>query len=106
MEVRNRSRVVLLALLLLMCAGGPAIAAVDVSGRWGVILQSYFLGPQPSEWDFEQSGTTIVLTITFTGPALFGTVGPYDGTIDPDTGVFHVDLPDAVVYPGLPPCPD
>src|SRR5436309_15162386 len=106
MKVRDRSSVLLLATLLVTAGASPAPAAVDVTGRWGLVVESSFIGPQPSEWDFEQTGTTIVLTITFTGSTVSGTVGPYPGTIDPDTGVFHVDLPDAPSYPPFPPCPD
>jgi hypothetical protein len=44
------------------------MAGVDLTGRWGVVMQSFFFGSVPMEWDFEQTGTHIVLTITFTGP--------------------------------------
>lgn len=105
MAARYRSNMLLLVALLLASAMRPAVAAVDISGRWGVMVQSGFIGVQPTEWEFEQSGTSLVLTITFTDPGFSGAVGPYSGTIDPDTGVFSVDLPEPNSYP-FPPCPE
>jgi cysteine-rich repeat protein len=107
MDVRRTFRVLLLVASVLGAGVRPAAAAVDVSGRWGVVIQSpYFPSGVQSEWDFEQTGMQLALTITFTDPFISGTEGPLDGTIDPDTGVFHVDLPDAQVPFGFPPCPD
>lgn len=106
MDVRSSRASLLLAMLLLIVAARPTAAAIDISGRWGVVIQSFYIGPQDSEWDIEQTGTAIVVTITFTGPYLSETDGPYTGTIDPVTGLFHVDLPDASVPFPFPPCPD
>jgi cysteine-rich repeat protein len=69
-------------LIILICLTGPAAAraAVDMTGSWTTTL----LGPGDMQVDIVQSGTA--LTFTFES-------GPRDhGIIDPDTGVFHVDL--------------
>jgi len=66
----------------------PAAAAVDVTGTWGVTVQTV-IGPESSEWTMVQSGTQLTLTYTLPG----GTEGPFVGTIDPDTGDFSVPLP-------------
>jgi hypothetical protein len=55
---------------------------------------------------FQQTGSEITLTITVVGDPFPGTIGPGSGTIDPETGVFSVDLPDTVPAPPALPCPD
>jgi cysteine-rich repeat protein len=105
MSARARFRALLLVASIL--SARHAAATIDVSGRWGVVVASpYFPDGVRSEWDFQQTGTALVLTITFTDPSISGTSGPRAGTIDPDSGVFTVDLLDADVPLGFPPCPD
>lgn len=86
MDIRTQVRAVVLVTLASSAAVGPAASAVDVTGRWGVIIQSSFVGPVRTEWDFEQTGTDLA--------NFSATSGPHDATIDPNTGVLHVDLPD------------
>ena len=72
----------------------PAAATVDVTGGWGLTLQS-IIGPLPGAFDFVQTGTQLEAMVSLQGgpPG-----GPYTGTIDPDTGVLTVPLPDTQTF--------
>jgi cysteine-rich repeat protein len=110
MNIPKRRTAVLVGVFLFVAAATPARAAVDITGRWGVVVDSSFLGPRTNEWDIEQTGTMLTVTITDTSEAFLGYVaaasGSFTGTIDPDTGNFTVDLPDATTPFPFPPCPD
>src|SRR5262249_12886498 len=88
--MHRAAAVLTVALGLLGCPAPPATATVDVTGSWGVIVQS-IIGPLPGTFDLVQAGTQLELTYTLQGGA---PNGPYTGTIDPDTGTFTVPLPD------------
>ena len=90
METLRRLAVVFVVLVLIgwaHCAG----AAVDVTGRWDVTMQSQFPGgPQTGEWDFAQVGSQVTVVQRWASP-FFGVL-PFRGTIDPDSGVFSFDI--------------
>jgi hypothetical protein len=69
-----------------------ARAAVDVTGRWDVTMQSQFFGPQTGEWDFAQLGSQITVVQRWASTNPFLEVFPLRGTTDPDSGVFSFDI--------------
>ena len=86
-----RHSVAVFAVVSLIAGARCARAAVDVTGRWDVTMQSQFPGgPQTGEWDFAQVGSQITVVQRWASP-FFGVL-PYRGTIDPDSGVFSFDL--------------
>ena len=79
-------------------APGSARASVDFTGTWVVVAES-IAGSFVFEWTVVQTGTDLSLTSEAEGGS---PQGPYDGTIDPATGVFVVPLPDTFgPFPGL-----
>ena len=89
MKTLRRLAVVFVVLTLIGWAR-CARAAVDVTGRWDVTMQSQFLGPQTGEWDLAQLGGQITVVQRWASPVLG--VFTLRGTIDPDSGVFSFDI--------------
>ena len=92
-----RHFVAVFTVLALIAWARCARAAVDITGRWNVTMQSYFFGPQTGSRDLAQLGGQITVVQRWAGP-IFGVFTLY-GTIDPDSGVFSFDL-------GSDPCGD
>jgi hypothetical protein len=69
METLRRLVVVFVVLVLIGWAR-CARAAVDVTGRWDVTLQSRFFGPQTGEWDLAQLGGQITVVQRWPSPVL------------------------------------
>jgi hypothetical protein len=90
--MRRPSLLALVAATLLCLSGGrTAVASVDLTGAFSVVAQT-IVGPYEVAFELVQTGTQLDLTYRFGNnpPA-----GPYTGTIDPDTGVFTIPLPDS-----------
>jgi len=85
-----RRLVVVFVVLVLIAWARCARAAVDVTGRRNVTMQSLFFGPLTWEWDFAQLGSQVTLVQGWTSPILGGL--SLRGTIDPDSGVFRFDF--------------
>lgn len=70
--------VLVLSASLFALTGGPAAADLSLAGRWQISRSSDF-GPLDETVVFGQSGTTVT------------SGSGYTGTINPSTGVFHLD---------------
>ena len=77
--------------MLGLVASPAARATFDLTGGWTAVVNSA-AGPLEGHFDFVQTGTQLDITMTGQGGQ---PEGPYTGTIDPDTGTFHIPLPDS-----------
>jgi cysteine-rich repeat protein len=87
-----RHSVAVFAVVSLIAGARCARAAIDVTGRWNVTMQSQLLGPQTGEWDLAQLGSQITVVQRWASTSPFLEVFTLRGTIDPDSGVFSFDI--------------
>jgi len=68
--MRRAAAVLTVVLGLSACLARPAAATVDLTGSWGVIVQS-IIGPLSGTFDFVQTGTQLELTVSLNGGTVF-----------------------------------